>query len=97
MSDTSLVPGENYPPAVADEPLRIIIISPDGTVVAYDNTGTIIEDDYENAYSLWLSENRALDKPFDFYTVSEGLLLLIAIVSVVSFFGRLFFRRRFKL
>ncbi len=100
MSDTDIsLPGSDLPvvPDPVTEPLRIIIVSPDGSIVAYDNTGTILDEEYETAYSIWLSENRALDKDFDRYSVSEGLLLLIALVSLITFFGNLFLKRRYKL
>lgn len=95
MSDNeSSLPSVPDIPEITDEPLKIIIVSPDGTVVTYDETGTIIDDDYETAYSLWLSENRALDKLFSNYSVSEALLFIIAFVAVFILFRSIFKRRK---
>lgn len=70
-----------------------IIVSAEGTVSVYDPNGDLNEEDYDKAYSLWLKDNAALDKPFKNYSVTEALLLIVAIFAGVSLFGKLFKRR----
>ena len=83
------------PPTVTERgELQIIIISPDGTMTYYDEGGNITAEVADTAYSLWLSENAALDKPFANYSVSEALLLFIAIGSVVGLICKVFKRRK---
>lgn len=72
----------------------IIIMNSDGTMTIYDEGGNITAEDCDTAYSLWVSENGALDKPFVNYSVSEALLLFIAAGSVVSLIFKIFKRRK---
>lgn len=74
--------------------LQIIIVSPDGTMTIYDEGGNITAEVADNAYSLWLSENGALDKRFEHYSVSEALLLVIALGSLVGLISKIFKRRK---
>ncbi len=74
----------------------IIIMSPDGSMTVYDPDGNLVREDYNEAYSLWLQDNAALDKPFSFYSVSEALLLIVAISAGVSLVGKLFKRRNYN-
>lgn len=71
----------------------IIIVSPDGSMCFYDPDGDLVEEDYNTAYSLWLQDNAALTKQFDYYSVSEFLLLIIASFAAISLIGKLFKRR----
>lgn len=89
-------PGEtSNPPTVIERgQLQIIMMSPDGTMTVYDEAGNITAEIVDNAYSLWLSENGALDKPFSNYSVSEALLLFIAIGAVVGLICKVFKRRK---
>ena len=72
----------------------IIIVSPDGTTCVYDENGNITEQDCETAYQIWVSDNNIMSKPLDYYTPTEGLLLLTFVVSLFGFFGNIFRRRR---
>ena len=89
-------PGQtSNPPTITERgELRIIIISPDGTMTYYDEGGNITAEVADTAYNLWLSENAALDKPFANYSVSEALLLFIAIGSIVGLICKVFKRRK---
>ncbi len=71
----------------------IIIMSADGTMTVYDMDGNITAENCDTAYSLWVSENGIMDKPIDYYSVTEGLLLLLLGVSVVFFIRSLFKRK----
>lgn len=73
---------------------QIIIVSPDGSMMIYDETGNLTAEVADTAYSLWLSENGALDKHFDHYSVSEALLLVIALGSLVGLVSKIFKRRK---
>ena len=76
---------------------EIILISPDGPVFMYSED--VNSSDFDSLCSVvsekWAEKNGALDKPFTNYTVSEGLLLIIAIAAVVSLLSKLFKRRKF--
>ena len=74
--------------------LQIIIVSPDGTMTIYDEAGNITAEVADTAYSLWLSENGALDKRFENYSVSEALLLFIALGALVGMVCKIFKRRK---
>lgn len=93
--NTSSVPSSPTPtiPETKQE-LQIIIVSPDGTMTIYDEAGNITAEVADTAYSLWLSENGALDKHFDHYSVSEALLLVIALGSLVGLVSKIFKRRK---
>ena len=73
--------------------LQIIMVSPDGELVVYDESGTITAEQCDTAYSLWLSENGIMDKPLDNYSVSEGLLFLMLLISAAYFVLHLFKRK----
>lgn len=73
----------------------IIVVSGDGTLTVYDMNGDITSEDCDTAYSLWVSEHGALDKPFDYYTVSEALLFLIFLGSFATLLFKVFKRRKF--
>ncbi len=73
----------------------IIIMAPDGTMSVYDPSGQLIREDYNQAYDLWLQDNAALVKPFDNFSVSEFLLLIIAAFAAFSLIGKLFKRRHY--
>ncbi len=75
--------------------ISIIIVNPDGTMTIYDTAGNITEEVVDTAQSLWVSKNGALDKPFNYYSVSEALLLPVAVASVVTLFCKIFKRRKF--
>ncbi len=79
--------------AVALGAPSIIIMSADGTMTVYDMDGNITAENCDTAYSLWVSENGIMDKPIDYYSVTEGLLLLLLGVSVVFFIRSLFKRK----
>lgn len=83
-------------PTVPDtrQELQIIIVSPDGTMTIYDEGGNITAEIADTAYSLWLSENAALDKRFEHYSVSEAFLLVIALGSLVGLISKIFKRRK---
>lgn len=72
----------------------IIIVSPDGTTCVYDENGNITDQDCDTAYKIWVSDNNIMSKSFDNYTVTEGLLFITFLVSMFSFFGNIFRRRR---
>lgn len=86
-------PGVSIPVEITPE-LEIIIVSPDGTMTIYDRDGNITAEEADTAYSLWLSDNNVLDKRFDHYSVTEGLLLFIAIGTAVALISKLFKRRK---
>lgn len=75
--------------------ISIIIVNPDGTMTIYDTAGNITEEVVDTATSLWVSKNGALDKPFNNYSVSEALLLPVAVASVVALTCKIFKRRKF--
>lgn len=70
----------------------IIVVSGDGTLTVYDMDGTITAEDCDTAYSLWVSENGIMDKQMDNYSVTEGLLFLLVLISVGYFIRGLFKR-----
>lgn len=71
----------------------IIIMSADGTMTVYDEGGNITAEDCDTAYSLWVSEHGIMEKDFDDYTVTDGLLLLLVIFAFLNFFKGLFKKR----
>lgn len=72
-----------------------IMVNPDGTMVIYDSNGNITQDNCDMAYSLWVSENGIMHKKLNNYTVSEGLLALILLFTVINFVRGLFRRGDF--
>lgn len=71
----------------------IIIVSSDGTMTIYDESGNITAEDCDTAYQLWISDNGIMDTPFDDYTVTDGLLLLLVIFAIINFIKGLFRKR----
>lgn len=94
--ETPAEPSPDFPTITERGELQIIIVSPDGSMTIYDEGGNITAEVADTAYSLWLSENAALDKKFDNYSVSEALLLFIALGSLVGLISKVF-KRRIKL
>lgn len=70
-----------------------IIVNPDGTMTIYDETGSITEEDCDNAYALWVSENGIMNKSLDDYSVTEGLLLLSVLSNCFFIIKSLFSRK----
>lgn len=70
-----------------------IIVAADGTMTIYDESGNITAEDCDTAYQLWVSENGIMNKPLDNYSVSEGLILILAIFSIINFLKGLFRKR----
>lgn len=71
-----------------------IIMSADGTMTVYDESGSITAEDCDTAYSLWVSENGIMSKPLNNYTVTEGLLLIAGIAACFGFVFKMFRRRK---
>ncbi len=71
----------------------IIIVSPDGTMCIYDENGNIVAEDCDLAYSLWVADNNIMSKSLDTYSVSEGLLALLVLFTVLKFVWGLFTRK----
>lgn len=72
----------------------IIIMSADGTMTVYDESGNITAEDCDTAYQLWVSENGIMHKPLNYYTVTEGLLLIAGIAACFGFVFKMFRRRK---
>ena len=90
-------PIEFFLPSTSTETVvekSIIIVSPDGTMMLYDENGNLTAEDCDTAYSLWVSENGIMNKPLDNYTVTEGLLLIAGIVACFGFVAKIFRRRK---
>lgn len=92
------VGSEGYSQIISSEDSgkSLIIVSPDGNISVYDPSGELQYEDFNKAYSLWLQDNAALDKPFKFYSVTEALLLIVALFAGVSLVGKLFKRRNYN-
>lgn len=88
--------GYNQILSSSDNGKSIIIVSPDGNLSVYDPDGELQYEDFNEAYSLWLQDNAALDKPFQHYSVTEALLLIVALFAGVSLVGKLFKRRNYN-
>lgn len=71
----------------------IVLVSSDGEIAIYDRNGNIKAEDVDTAYATWVSENGIMNKKLDNYSVTEGLLLLSLLVSVVFFIRSLFKRK----
>ena len=80
-------------PVETEKDTSIIIVSPDGTMCIYDENGNIKAENCDMAYSLWLSENGVMEKKLDNYSVTEGLLALILLFTVINFIRGLFTRK----
>lgn len=74
----------------------IIIMNSDGTMTIYDEGGNITAEDCDTAYSLWVSENGIMDKQMDNYSVTEGMLFLLVLISAAHFIRGLFKRSVIK-
>lgn len=81
-------------PVPAETLTQIVIVTPDGTMMIYDEAGDLTDEVTNTAYNLWLSEYGALNKQFDYYSVTEALLLPVAIAAVVTLLGKIFRRRK---
>lgn len=73
----------------------IVIMQPDGTMCIYDASGNLTEEVCDQAYQLWMSENGAIVKEFANYSVTEAMLFIIAALTFVGFFVKLFKRKRY--
>ena len=71
----------------------IVLVSPEGEIAVYDRNGNIKEEDVDTAYATWVSQNGIMDKKLDNYSVTEGLLLCVLLISV-AFFIRSLFKRK---
>ena len=71
----------------------IVLVSPEGEIAVYDSNGNIKEEDVDTAYKIWVSENGIMNKEIDNYSVSEGLLLCLLLISGVFFIRSLFKRK----
>ena len=78
---------------VGESGVDIVLVSSDGEIAVYDRNGNIKADDVDTAYATWVSKNGIMNKPFDNYSVTEGLLLLTFIVSLFGFFSGIFRKR----
>ena len=79
---------------VGESGVDIVLVSSDGEIAVYDRNGNIKPEDVDTAYATWVSKNGIMNKPFDNYSVTEGLLLLTFIVSLFAFFSGIFRKRR---
>lgn len=71
----------------------IVLVSPEGEIAVYDRNGNIKEEDVDTAYATWVSKNGIMNKEIDNYSVSEGLLLCLLLISGVFFLRSLFKRK----
>ena len=71
----------------------IVLVSPEGEIAVYDRNGNIKEEDVDTAYATWVSQNGIMVKKLDNYSVTEGLLLCVLLISV-AFFIRSLFKRK---
>lgn len=75
---------------------NIIFLSPDGPIIMYADPDS---DDYleivQQANDEWLELYGSTIKPFNYYSVSEALLFIIACCALFWLFGRIFKRRKF--
>lgn len=81
--------------AQSEEGVSIVVMNPDGTMSIYDNNGNLTEEICDKAYELWVSDNGAMVKEFQYYSVTEAMLFIIAAVTLVGFFVKLFKRKRY--
>lgn len=59
----------------------------------YDESGNITAENCDMAYSLWLSDNGIMSKKMNNYSVTEGLLFLILLLTAFNFVRGLFRRK----
>lgn len=71
----------------------LVVVSPEGEIAIYDRNGNIKAEDVDTAYATWVSKNGIMDKQLDNYSVSEGLLLCLLLISGVFFIRSLFKRK----
>lgn len=62
----------------------IVLVSPEGEIAVYDRNGNIKEEDVDTAYATWVSQNGIMVKKLDNYSVTEGLLLCVLLISVLD-------------
>lgn len=86
-------PSELLPDVEPEKETSYIIVNPDGTMTIFDNAGNITADNCDFAYSLWVSENGIMNKKLDNYSVTEGLLALLLLFTVINFVRGLFRRK----
>ena len=77
----------------SDGGVDLVVVSPEGEIAVYDRNGNIKEEDVDTAYATWVNKNGVMNKKLDDYSVSEGLLLLLLLISG-CFFIRGLFRRK---
>lgn len=77
----------------SDGGVDLVVVSPEGEIAVYDRNGNIKAEDVDTAYATWVSTNGIMNKKLDNYSVSEGLLLLLLLISG-CFFIRGLFRRK---
>lgn len=95
-SDTPDIPVK--PPATTSETTNIgdvVLITPDGPVALYADSDEQLAATVSKATEQWVAVNGATNKPFTNYSVTEGLLFLIAIPVLFVFFRGLFKRGKF--
>ncbi len=87
---------ENPPAETSKQDIgRIVVITPDGVTTMYaDNTASTHEEIVQLAKERWLKDNGAMQKPFQYYSVSEGLLFIIAACALVWLFCKIFKRSK---
>ena len=71
----------------------LVVVSPEGEIAVYDRNGNVKSEDVDTAYATWVNKNGIMNKKLDDYSVSEGLLLLLLLISG-CFFIRGLFRRK---
>lgn len=83
----------NTIPKDSEGGVDLVVVSPEGEIAVYDRNGNIKAEDVDTAYATWVSKNGVMNKKLDDYSVSEGLLLLLLLISG-CFFIRGLFRRK---
>lgn len=86
-------PTDIFPDYEPNKVTSYIIVNPDGTMTIYDEGGNITAENCDMAYSLWLSDNGIMSKKLDNYSVTEGLLFLILLLTAFNFVRGLFRRK----
>ena len=72
----------------------IYVMTSDGCLTAYTESGQLKTDVMDTAYQIWVSEHGIMNKPLDMYTVTEGLLLIGGVVCAIGFVFKCFKRRK---
>lgn len=86
-------PTDIFPDYEPNKVTTYIIVNPDGTMTIYDESGNITAENCDMAYSLWLSDNGIMSKKMNNYSVTEGLLFLILLLTAFNFVRGLFRRK----